>query len=189
MIQNKDSKLSTEKTAADAAKTDDKPEVRPAVQAKGNSAATDGRNMIAYTNRDGAEVRIPAANIQTVDELVPSGTWDVPQLEKDDIIGKPIVILDALNMSGSQNPFVVCLAIEANEKGEPKMDSDLFSVAFSSVPYTKIRRAMGFDEDGREIGRNRLPMSCKVEKIEPTSGKNWYWDLKAPNWSETAVSA
>ncbi len=192
MIQNKDCKLSTENSAADAAKkTDDKTESRPAVQARDNAATgKGGRNMLSYTNRDGQQVSIPVTNIQTVDEIVPSGTWDVEQREKDDVIGLPIVILDAINMTGQQNPFVVCLVIEANAKGEPKMDTDPFSIAYSGVPYTKIRRAMGFDEDGRDLGggRSRLPMACKTEKIQPTTGGNWYWDLKAPNWSASAVA-
>ena len=171
--------------AAEASATSDTTESRPATQARGNAPASDGRNVISYMNRDGQQVTIPVSNIQSVDSIVPSGTWDVPQRERDDLVGTPIVILDAINMTGQQNPFVVCLVVEQSDLNSGT--SSLFSVALSGVPYNKVRRAMGFDEDGRMIGNNRLPMSGKLEKITPTSGGNWYWDFKDSAWTATAV--
>ena len=172
--------------AGNTSSTEDKTETRPAVQAKGNAAAKEGRNMMSWTNREGQLVSVPVSGIPSVDEIVPSGTWDVPQKERDDIEGIPCVFMEAIKMSGTNGDYVVVLAAESSTIGVPGKDAELFSVAFSGVPYSKIRRAMGFDEDGRNVGNNRLPMIAKLVKIDGAS--NWYWDLKDPDWVLTATA-
>jgi hypothetical protein len=161
---------------------------RPLAAAKGNAPVPVGRESLSYVNRDQQQVTIPVANIASVDEIVPSGTWDCEQRDKDDLIDKPIIILDAINMTGQQNPFVVTLCVDADTSGKPVANAEMFSMATSGVPYNKVRRAMGFDEDGRMVGNNRLPMSGKLVKVTPTSGGNWYWDFKSVGWTPTAVS-
>lgn len=181
--------MSTEKTDADkAASSSDSStgDSRPAVQARGNAPAKDGRNTISWTNREGQMVTVPVSGIQSVDEIVPSGTWDVPQRERDDIEGKPCIFMEAIKMNGQNGDYVVVLAAEASTIGVPGKDAELFSVAFSGVPFSKIRRAMGFDEDGRNVGNNRLPMLAKLVKVakpDATTSTKWYWDLKDPDWT------
>lgn len=156
---------------------------RTPVQAKGNAPVpANSRSVIGYTNRNGQQVTVPLGNIQSIDEVVPSGTWDVPQRKRDDIQDEVIYCFDAIKMDGQHGPFCVVLCAEKSTVDEG--DPELFSVAFNNVPFNKIRRAQGFDEDGREVGRNQLPVVGKLVMVAGASG-NSYWDFRDASWVPT----
>jgi hypothetical protein len=148
---------------------------------------------IMYDTVAGGEVNVRVDQIASVDEVVPSGVFDVPQATKEDVENIPIVILDAQRRTGKHGPWFICHAAYLDEIQNPDIGAAAtrFTVPFNgTVLPEKMGKAMGIDPfTGSAIpGRaNKLPIAGKLVQIE--GDENTYWDFRDPNWEGDAPKA
>lgn len=144
---------------------------------------------INYVTRDGTAISTSLDRIKNVDEIVPSGIFDAPQASKEVVEGQPIVLIDAMRMTGKYGPWYIGYAAYADEFSLNPADCEKFTVPFNgSVLPMKIAAIMAQDlETGRAIpGKTKsLPAVGKLVRVD--GADNEYWDFRAPGWTPGVV--
>lgn len=165
-----------------------KPEAEAETQERPEAAAKDesglpevqrNRGMISYNTREGQVVNIRPEQVNDIDEVAPSGTWDVEQKKREDVQDIPIMVFDVMDLTGQYGAYSIalCSTLAAVESGTSA--EHLFTVPISGVPYDKLQRVRGFNA-GVKVGNSRLPVKGKLVMVQ--GAQNAYWDFRSPEW-------
>lgn len=166
---------------------DDRPEATEKATTRRRNqddAPASGSNRINYNLRTGEGISVDVSNIQDVDALVASGVWDAPQGKKEDVENTPILLMDAMRMSGKWGPWYIgyCAYLDEIEKKVP--NPQFFTIPFNgTVLPRKIATLLGEDlATGNLIPGSikRFPAKGKLVQIE--GDENVYWDFRRPEW-------
>lgn len=140
---------------------------------------------INYSTRDGSAIATSLDRIKGIDEVAPSGVFDVAQGKKEDVENQPIVVIDAMHMTGKYGPWFIAMCAFADEFSINPVECEKFTIPFNgTVLPGKIAAVMAQDVvDGRAIpGRQKsLPVAGKLVQIE--GDEFAYWDFRNPNWT------
>lgn len=153
-------------------------------------------NRVVYTDRETGEIKnFDVNNIPSVDEVVPTGTWDAPRQTIEQVLNEDIVILDVMPMSKGDYGNVWLLALAADPDADLNSGEGFFTFPISGgVMCEKIAKAKGFDverDDDEKVIKfiktkrpDRLPVRGKtVRKAASEKGRNPYYDFVDRNWT------
>ncbi len=148
-------------------------------------------SRLAYTQRDTGEIiSTNVDQIADIEDIVPTGTWEAPQKDMDDVENEVILILDIMAMAPGKYGNRWFLGLCADPDADLEDESAFFTLPFGGkVVVEKLAKIGGYrqNNDGEWIknpdGLWRFPVKTLVIKVDtPDPKKNPYHDLVSPNW-------